>query len=63
MTEDILMQIKAASSPREVPYNEITDEEIQAGVSNKYWKLNLIFDGTYSGSKGFASQDRILRSF
>ena len=58
MTEDIFQQIKQNSRPREVPFDELTNEEMDAGVSNRYWRLNLILDGTYSGSKGFSSQDR-----
>ena len=69
MTEDILGQIKSNSRPKEVSIGELSDEEIAAGVSRKFWKLDLSFDGTYSGSKNFSSQGRvpdqwvILRSF
>ena len=69
MTEDILGQIKANSRPKEVPIDELTDEEKSSGVSRRFWKLDIIFDGTYSGSKNFSSQGRVsdqrvsLRSF
>ena len=69
MTEDILGQVKAKSTPKEVPIDELTNEEKASGVSKRFWKLDLIFDGTYSGSKNFSSQGRVsdqwisLRSF
>ena len=59
MTKDVLNQIKENSTAHEVPFGQITDEEMNAGVSSTYHKAYLNFDGTYSGSRGFASQGRV----
>ena len=59
MTEDVLNQIKENSTAHEIPFGQITDEEMNAGVSNTYHKAFINFDGTYSGSRGFASQGRV----
>ena len=69
MTEDILGQVKANSRPKEISIDKLTNEEKASGMSRRFWKLDLIFDGTYSGSKNFSSQGRVsdqwvsLRSF
>ena len=69
MTEDIHGQVKANSRPKEISIDKLTNEEKASGMSRRFWKLDLIFDGTYSGSKNFSSQGRVsdqwvsLRSF
>ena len=57
MTSDILGQIKESSRPREVPFGQVTNEEMENGATSRFWKLKLIFDGSYSG-RGFSSQDQ-----
>ena len=58
MTTDILNLIKEKTNYKVVPFGNVTNEEADAGLSSKFWRLKLIFDGSYSGSRGFSSQDQ-----